>query len=91
METEITINDISIKARSKKEIYMVLSLEGGIYLPPILDANSKYIKDIITGSKEYLYWKNINTIKVPHIKSFEIKNIITFARQHCQIDNYLPA
>ena len=90
IETEIIINNISIKARSKKEIYMVLSLEGGIYLPPILDANSKYIKDIMTDSKKYLYWKNINTIKVPHIKSLEIKNIITFARQHCQVDNYLP-
>ena len=30
MEKEITINDISIKAKSKKKINIVLSLEGGI-------------------------------------------------------------
>ena len=33
MEREITINDISIKAKSKKEVYMILTVEGGIYLP----------------------------------------------------------
>ena len=46
---EITLNDISIKARSKMEVYLVLTVEGGLYLPPILDANRAYLKDIMSG------------------------------------------
>ena len=49
MIKEITLNDISIKARSKREVYLVLTVEGGLYLPPILDANRAYLKDIMSG------------------------------------------
>ena len=49
MIKEITLNDISIKARSKMEVYLVLTVEGGLYLPPILDANRAYLKDIVSG------------------------------------------
>ena len=37
MEKEITLNDISIKAKSKREVYNVLTVEGGLYLPPLMD------------------------------------------------------
>ena len=49
MIKEITLNDISIKARSKKEVYLVLTVEGDLYLPPILDTNRAYLKDIMNG------------------------------------------
>ena len=49
MIKEITLNDISIKARSKKEVYLVLTVEGGLYLPPILDSNRMYLKEIMSG------------------------------------------
>ena len=52
MEKEITLNDISIHAKSKKEIYHVFTVEGGIYLPPILDADKIYIRNIIRGYKK---------------------------------------
>ena len=49
MNKEITINDIALHAKSKKEVYDVLTIEGGIYLPPIIDANRKYVQNIIRG------------------------------------------
>ena len=36
-------NMISYKAHSKKEMYDMLSSPSGIYLPPLADANYKYI------------------------------------------------
>ena len=39
----------------QKEIYYVLTVERGIYLPLILDSNKKYIRNIICGSKKLLY------------------------------------
>ena len=90
MEKDFTINDISLKAKSKKEVYQVLTYEGGIYLPPILDANKNYIKDIMTGKKKFLYWKQILTVKVPHIDSLSIKQVLNFAKEWTNINDYLP-
>ena len=49
MEKEITLNDIAIRAKSKKEGDQVLTIEGGLYLPPMADANKKYIQNIMKG------------------------------------------
>ena len=31
MEKRLTLNDVAIKARSKKKVYYVLTMDGGIY------------------------------------------------------------
>ena len=49
---QLTISEISLKARSKKEVYTILSIEGGIYLPPISDANQSYLKMNIDWQEE---------------------------------------
>ena len=69
---------------------MVLSVEGGTYLPPIGDANKDYIKSIMTGKKRFIYCKNVISHNVPHIESLSIKEILKFARDHTIIDDYLP-
>ena len=48
---DITLSDLSLKAKYKKEIYMVLTVEGGLYLSPIMDANRNYIRVVISGTK----------------------------------------
>ena len=78
MEEEITISDIAIRAKSKKEIFHVLTVEGGLYLPPINDSNKKYIQNIMKGFKKFLNAKNVKVVKTPHIKGLFIKEIIVF-------------
>ena len=46
-----TVLDVRIKAKSKLEIYRVLTPEGDIYLPPIKEWNYQFIRDIISGAK----------------------------------------
>ena len=77
---DIMLIDISVKARSKKEVYLVLTVEGGLYLPSILDANWNYLKNIMSGKKKFLYSKDIKWIKVPQIKSLSFKYILKFAK-----------
>ena len=52
---------------------MVLTVEAGIYLPPIFDANREYIQDIMTTIKKFLYCKNVQTIKVQKLSYSESK------------------
>ena len=90
MEKSFTLNDVAIKARSKKEVYYVLTTEGGIYLHPIIDANSSYLKEIARGTKLFLYSKNVKVIKVPHIKKLFVNDILKWGKSKTNIDAYLP-
>ena len=58
MIKDISLVDISVKARSKMEVSFVLTVEGGVYLPPIFDTNRNYLKSIISDKKN-LYSKDI--------------------------------
>jgi hypothetical protein len=44
-----TVQDLSLIARSKKELYNVLVRDSEIYMPPIKEANAKYIRKIVSG------------------------------------------
>ena len=54
MEEEDCINwqEVSVHVRSKREIYQLMCLKGGYYLPPVEQADSDYIHDIMTGEKK---------------------------------------
>ena len=86
----ITISDIAIKARSKKEVYNVLTVEGELYLPPIADTTQKYLKEILTGKKKYLLCKDVKVAKVPHTEKLRIRDILAFASKHIEIQSYIP-
>ena len=47
----LTVYSLGIKARSKIEVYRLLTTEGGVYLPPVNEVNYQYLKSIIAGEK----------------------------------------
>ena len=83
---DITLSDLSLKAKSKKEIYMVLTVEGGLYLSPTMDANRNYIRVVISGTKLFLYLKNVKWTKVPQKEKLDLKSILKFGRDNSNID-----
>ena len=48
----LTISDWAIRARSKKEVYNLLVVQGNLLLPPIDECNHKFIKDTVEGKKK---------------------------------------
>ena len=50
-QKDFTVKEFGIVSQSKKEVYGVLTVEGGYYLPPIEQANADYISDILKGDK----------------------------------------
>ena len=88
--SQLTISEISLKARSKKEVYTILSIEDGIYLHPISDANQSYLKGILTVKKKYFLSKDIMVKRVPQIEHLRVKELINFASENCDIKSYLP-
>ena len=51
-EARITVLDLGIKARSKREVYRLLSTDGDVYLPPEKEANYDYLASILRGDKK---------------------------------------
>ena len=80
---DIILSDLSFKANRKKEIYMVLTVEGGLYLSSIMDANRNFIRVVISGTKLFLYLKNVKWTKVPQIEKLYLKHSKVRKRQ-CQ-------
>ena len=50
-QKEMSYQELGLKARSKKELYNLLTADVGIYLPPIKEANAKYLSDVLSGVK----------------------------------------
>ena len=90
MEKQINLNDTSIRARSKKEVYLVLTAEGGLYLPPILDSKKSYLKGIMIGTNKFIYCKDVSVIKLSQIKSLSIKEVLNYSINNTNIKEYLP-
>ena len=89
-EQDFTVDDIGVKCRSKREVYTVLSTEGGIFLPPISDATQKYLRAIMLGDKNYVKCTTVKVVRVPHLEGLRIKDILSWARERIDIDRYIP-
>ena len=77
--------------KEQKEIYRAFTVEGGIYLPPILDANKKYIRNIIRGYKKFLYTTDVKIVKVTQIEKLSIKSMLQWGHDLTNIDSYTPS
>ena len=52
----------------------------------MVDANRKYMKNIMSGNKKFLYGNNIKAVKVPYIEQLSIKNLLNWRIENTDID-----
>ena len=50
----INVNQLRAKARSKHEMYRILTVEAKIYLPPLKECSIYFIRDIFQGKIKVL-------------------------------------
>ena len=86
MYKDIKISYIALSAKSKREVYQMLTIERDIYLFLMVDANIKYMQNIMSGNKKFLYGKNIKAVKVPHIEQLSIKDLLNWRIESTDID-----
>ena len=72
-----------------KEVYTILSIDDGIYLPLISDANQSYLKGILISKKIYFLSKDIIIKRVLQIEHLRLKELINFASENCDIKSHL--
>ena len=52
-QLSVNLNQLSIKARTKNEMYRILTTEANLYLPPQKETSIYFVRDIIHGRKNY--------------------------------------
>ena len=56
---KIDVREIALKCSTKAEVYRVLVISGGIYLPSVDQINGEFIRDILSGEKLVSYLFNL--------------------------------
>ena len=47
----INVREIGLKWSTKSEVYKVLTITGGVYLPPVQQINSEFIREVLWVQK----------------------------------------
>ena len=47
----VDVREIALKWSTKDEVYKVLTITGNVYLPPVQQVNSNFIRDVLWGDK----------------------------------------
>ena len=50
----LNILDVGARAQSKSELYRILVVEGGLYLPPVKETTMLFVSQIAAGDKRVL-------------------------------------
>ena len=90
VDNEFTVADLSIKCKSKNELYNLLIREGKIFLPPAKDWTQKFMRELMHSEKRHIKLNKVRVIQVPQYEGLYVKDIIKFAKTKIRIKEYLP-
>ena len=99
--TKINVNEITIKASSKKEVYRLLQLEGDVYMPHYRSIKPPIcFRDFIRNQKGksgkmvmtyHVKSCNLKVLQVPQVDGLKLKDIVAFATKLIpNFKDYLP-
>ena len=105
METvQVNLLNLGDKARSKYELYKMLTVEGHMYMPPYKYWSVDFMADIIEGKKRYarvifplfdliqaLKYKDVIIRHLPHVEGLRTENLLEFLINNCEGLDFLPA
>ena len=99
---EINLNKLALKCHCKKEMYNLMVTDCDIYMPPIADANSWYVREVMVGtikvikllSHDYLSSMlkqvKVKALQVTQIKKLSRTKMIEFSNSISGLNSYLP-
>ena len=76
--------------KSKLDIYIILTNEGQMYLPPINDCPIEFIHGIINGTKKVFKNSELKIIDVPYFEELSAKSIQSQIENKARFTHYLP-
>ena len=88
-KSTINLNILGVKARTKNELYRILTTEANMYLPPQKETSIYFVRDIIHNRKKVcfiylnltlqaLYMEDVKPRAVPQIKGLRVEDFVHF-------------
>ena len=98
----VDLRNLAIKCRSKKEFYVILQSDCGVYMPPIEFKNADYWRRIVTGKTKVVHLlqllfcivrkqKDLKIIQVPQVKHLPTREIMDYGLLKFNLAEYLPS
>lgn len=68
--SKVVASDLRNFVRSKEDLYLILTIEGQLHLPPYDDCTMEFMRDALHGVKRLLTNRELCPVTVPRYKEF---------------------
>jgi len=86
----VVASDLRNFVKSKQDLYIILTIEGQLHLPPYDDCTMEFMRDALAGRKKLLTNRDLCPVNVPRYKEFNSTNLQSLAMQDDELRAYLP-
>ncbi len=83
-------SDLRNFVKSKQDLYIILTIEGQLHLPPYDDCTMEFLRDALSGRKKLLTNRDLCPVNVPRYKEFNALNLQALALNDDELRVYLP-
>jgi hypothetical protein len=88
--SRVVASDLRNFVKSKQDLYIILTIEGQLHLPPYDDCTMEFMRDALAGRKKLLTNRDLCSVNVPRYKEFNATNLQNLALQDEELKLYLP-
>jgi hypothetical protein len=86
----VVASDLRNFVKSKQDLYIILTIEGQLHLPPYDDCTMEFLRDALSGQKKLLTNRDLCPVNVPRYKEFNATSLQALALQDDELRDYLP-
>jgi hypothetical protein len=73
--SQVVASDLRNFVKSKQDLYIILTIEGQLHLPPYDDCTMDFMRDALAGRKKLLTNRDLCPVNVPRYKEFNSTNL----------------
>ena len=83
-------SDLRNFVKSKEDLFVILSIEGQLHLPPFDECTMEFLRDALSGRKKLLTNRELAPVNVPRYKEFNAAALQKAAMAESDLRIYLP-
>ena len=88
--TKVLASDLRNFVKSKEDLYVILSIEGQLHLPPYDECTMEFMRDALCGRKRLITNRDLAPVNVPRYKEFNAVALYKAGIADEELNVYLP-
>ena len=87
---KVVASDLRNFVKSKEDLYIILTIEGQLNLPPYDECTMEFMRDALSGKKKLISNRELAVVNVPRYKEFNATNLYKAAVADVALRVFLP-